>query len=409
MTQTPEPPLLVSELAEVYLLLDNISAVASKALPDLSAEPIFSGSSKTWLEQVNEIRWPPTPGTPQPAANEAAKLIRVRDVLNNEAWPASGASIAFSLIVAGETGGMSSPLRALWRRVAGQREEATPPPPDPRDRLGVDAPSRRSLAALAYPILSGRQRLYRRIYDSLNWMMPIALFAACFTSWRVETGTALLRAVDGAFAQSGVFRTDVAPETVSVMAQDRRQASSEDRAPALNRSRALSNLRLWMEDQRYLPGFIGADKELPSLRDGTKQVEANLEWARVLIGVLVGSVLPFFYGLLGATAAVVRSNAAKMRASTLVPRDLMLGWVQVGLGAVLGLCVGLFVAPRDGDAGGNLFDTGHLSLAALSFLAGFGVEGVFRALEVAIARVFPVGPPTAPVRPTRPGPLLPPK
>lgn len=132
--------------------------------------------------------------------------------------------------------------------------------------------------------------------------------------------------------------------------------------------------------------------------DGGIAVNApvNIQWAAVELTVLGGAVLPIFYGVLGAGAAVVRSISAKMRDSLLSPRDLRLSLVQLVLGAIIGGCVGLFITPTTdpSQSAGGLLGSVHLSASALCFVAGFGVDGVFVALESLIARVFNMPDPT---------------
>jgi hypothetical protein len=114
------------------------------------------------------------------------------------------------------------------------------------------------------------------------------------------------------------------------------------------------------------------------------------QWATVLVDVLATAVLPLCYGFLGAGAAVVRNIWGKMRESLLSPRDLPLSLGQLALGAVIGACIGLFVAPTGvGSQGvGGLTGSVALTPSALSFIAGFSVEGVFVALESLVKRVF---------------------
>lgn len=83
-----------------------------------------------------------------------------------------------------------------------------------------------------------------------------------------------------------------------------------------------------------------------------------------------------------------------MRLSLLAPRDLNLAIQQLALGAVMGACIGIFIAqPSAGPSGGaTVIGPVALSASALSFLAGFGVDAVFATLESVIARVFNVQP-----------------
>ena len=101
-------------------------------------------------------------------------------------------------------------------------------------------------------------------------------------------------------------------------------------------------------------------------------------------------MLPLCYGILGAGAAVVRGLWAKMRESMLSPRDYTLALLQLALGATIGACIALFINPSGQAAGSEIGLLGNwaLSSSALSFIAGFGVEGVFLALESFVRRVF---------------------
>ena len=113
--------------------------------------------------------------------------------------------------------------------------------------------------------------------------------------------------------------------------------------------------------------------------------------ARIVALVLGGSVLPLCYGILGAGATTVRDLWTKMRESMLSPRDFTLAIGQLALGATIGACIGLFVTPSGGASApveGALVASWGLSASALSFVAGFGVEGVFSALESLVRRIF---------------------
>jgi hypothetical protein len=122
----------------------------------------------------------------------------------------------------------------------------------------------------------------------------------------------------------------------------------------------------------------------------------------VLLNVLGGAVLPICYGLLGAGAAVARSIVTRIRESLLAPRHLMLFLMQLALGAIIGGCIGLFVTPSGGTNGpsdttpSGILGSVPLSASALCFIAGFGVDGVFLALEGLIGRVFNIPDPTKP-------------
>lgn len=155
--------------------------------------------------------------------------------------------------------------------------------------------------------------------------------------------------------------------------------------------------RPWRWSSRSCDGASKSAAPPPCAGVNTSQRVTNLQgvadeqWAAVLVGVLAASVLPLCYGFLGAGAAVVRNLWGKMRDSLLAPRDWTLALGQLALGAVIGACIGLFVTPSGATASqtaAGLTGTVALSASALSFIAGFGVEGVFVALESFMRRVF---------------------
>ncbi len=78
------------------------------------------------------------------------------------------------------------------------------------------------------------------------------------------------------------------------------------------------------------------------------------------------------------------------------PRGYPLAPGQLALGATLGACIGLFIAPSGGGAAqaeGALVLNWGLSASALSFVAGFCVESVFVALESPVCRIFNISDP----------------
>jgi hypothetical protein len=110
-----------------------------------------------------------------------------------------------------------------------------------------------------------------------------------------------------------------------------------------------------------------------------------------LVEVLASSVLPLFYGVLGAGTAVVRNISSKMSDSLLKPRDITLSLWQLVLGAVIGASIGLFIPSGVGSQSTvGIASSVPLAPSALSFIAGFGVEGVFVMLEGFIKRVFTI-------------------
>ena len=193
------------------------------------------------------------------------------------------------------------------------------------------------------------------------------------------------------------------------------RASKSDVEKAIDQQQAASiNLRKWLDSGGWVRNWLihrmgggnwdtaRATGELAEAR----RTNLHVEWAGVALGILANSILPIFYGLLGAGAAVVRIVSAKMRDSTLSPRDIVLAYVRLALGAVIGACIGLFVTP-DGSVSSSqpgLLGPVHLSASALCFIAGFGVEGVFQAFESLIQRMFNLEPTKTPTPGITPGP-----
>lgn len=446
--------ILSRELAEVYLLMDHISACECKEIPSsINADPIFKNGGKTWLEQICEIAWPPETEDRARDASNAAKLIRAKDVLNKAASPATGGTIAFTLMMAGEAREPRS--GSWWKRTLMWMADVSPnDPSDPGggggggNRAGGPGwpggkpPSRASLAALAYPSLSRRAWQYRLALYFLLVFLVLWLLATCVLSWDVATGNSLLNQVTTAEARIVTLQGSTTPDereeaaTPDGAGAAPPSAEGENVAPSSNsaapptqpsaaenvpdelgrtlqvRVTASENLANWMSSgwfiRRWPVNLMGGSSAKNLVTQPTAAGAAstnpppsgmtNTEWAAAMLGVLASNILPIFYGLLGAGAAVVRGVSVKMRESLLSPRDILLAYVQLALGAVIGACIGLFVN-SEGDAGateGGLLGSVPLSASALCFVAGFGVEGVFQALESLIRRVFNLDNPPRP-------------
>lgn len=133
----------------------------------------------------------------------------------------------------------------------------------------------------------------------------------------------------------------------------------------------------------------GASKKPTDPGDGH-----DLEWRIAPTLIVVGNYgLPVFFAALGAAAFVVLDFYKKVHDSTLSPRDRRLGWIRLVLGLVVGACIGLLFSsygPAAATPDQGLIGALTLSASAISFLAGFGVEGVFGMLDTLVKRVFAV-------------------
>ena len=329
------------------------------------------------------------------------------------AKPASGATIAFTLLVS--------------------QEEIMP-----AKRGAMQAPTRRSLACDAYPGLVAKAKTFRWFMRAMGWVLLVVLLLTCGLSWYVAYGASTVAqatSVQAALAAAEKRIADSeAPGNDKVSAENARSLAAMTVVPYCDRPKLLPAwtgpadvvryesvsqmqacqgrdrverqvrsvnilLRRWMDPKTFfVPRQPGGPRVRRPIDSGALQ--ETMVYAQSILHILASSVLPVFYGVLGAAAAVLRSLSRKIKSSTLSPRDLPLSWQQLALGAVMGACIGLFVAqPTDGaDASPGLLGSVALSSSALSFVAGFGVDQVFTALEALMGRIFAVIGPRPPPR-----------
>jgi hypothetical protein len=400
------------ELAEVYLLLDHVSGRSDKSLA--FAFDGEQGKGEEVIKKICNIAWPPAPAEPL-LGEHAAALLMVKDRLNFAAKPASGASIAFSILVAGDdeiTARRRVRRRARWSRRFGalfsfaskRLVEANAVPVT--TRWEGDVPSRTSLAERAYPGLIATAGRFNRRIKWLIFLLFVWLIFTCLLSWNIAAGRATLVRLDAAKATLAatdkrlveIGNSNATTGSLSQLATERRDGLV---TIEIIRADLAGWLNVWSWTKRSSKLFCGSSclpDDVKADTQGAPAPTARFDvWAGIVTEILATAVLPICYGFLGAGAAVVRSIYARMRDSLLSPRDLILCYGQLALGAVIGACIGLFVSPTSADAQAVTLMSGAstLSLAALSFIAGFGVESVFVALESLIRRIFNVSPPTS--------------
>jgi hypothetical protein len=474
------------ELAEVYLLLDHLSGRSDKSLAAAFGDGA-DGPGSVSIHKICEISWPVT-GTVVERGAQAETLLLAKDRLNAAAKPANGASIAFTLMVAGDdevsaAGRARGFLRWLRKkRASGRSMDKSPaveypPPPPPMARAGAGEeesgaaasasepvgifggylPSRISLATLAYPGLIVSASRFKRRSNMLLLLLFVCLILTCVLSWDISAGRAILARLDAvetarAAIQKRIADAEVgskqqpAGSTTTLAAADssatpasadsqsipgsaaspkhyvQRYCERATRLPppkdapagikidqfedltqlyicdqlAENRNdyrNAREDMADWLAPWGLLKWAAHRICEGRCLKDETVALPANAidqqQWAAIWVELLATAVLPLCYGFLGAGAAVVRNIWGKMRDSLLSPRDLTLSLGQLALGAVIGACIGLFTPTGVGSqATGGLAGSIALTPSALSFIGGFGVEGVFVMLESVIKRVF---------------------
>jgi hypothetical protein len=266
------------ELAEVYLLLDHLSGRSDKSL----AAAIGGGednAGKVWIEKICQIGWPPK-GNLVEQAEQAATLLLAKDRLNFAAKPANGASIAFTLLVAGDDDEAAvrpkharGPYRSL-RGLAFWRSAESPPKPAPVKRGGdgppnapaggggagnsapppVDAasngaptrpqggggggdggghsasppggiwggepPSRMSLARLAYPGFVGSAGRFNLWINVIIGLLFLWLIFTCLLSWNIAFGHAILTRLDAMeTVRTAIFKRIATAEVTPAAAQ----------------------------------------------------------------------------------------------------------------------------------------------------------------------------------------------
>ena len=422
----PKIFILSRELSEVHLLLDNISADPDNSISAMSAKDPPPGLTSDWIDQICQISWPPSNSEREKSA-QASLLIRAKDYLNRLAKPASGATIAFTLLVTQDDDDKSKRRR---RNKGGS---------DIDDTL-----SRSSLAEIAYPDLKPKAEKFRKIMWRINVLLVVWLVFTCFLSWYVAYGNAALSeyATFKAAVEKAQARVDndeagrrppgeAAPTTATpaqpsanpvrpaVAGSDAPAAPVTTIAAAERNEPEVGYCNRWMlANPSSVNGLIRYEnpEQLQACRnlqiaerqaaEGEQRLHKWLgpawRWllhvsgregdassiASRLTSVIGTAALPVLYGFLGAGAAVLRSLSRKIKLSTLSPRDLSLSLQQLALGAVIGACIGLFIAQPGKDS--PLIGPVALSGSAISFIAGFGVEAVFQALEGLIARIFNV-------------------
>ena len=100
------------------------------------------------------------------------------------------------------------------------------------------------------------------------------------------------------------------------------------------------------------------------------------------LNVISGFVLPVLMGLLGSMTYVLRRYLRSVGDRLLTPRDLREYIIRLVLGTVFGVAIGFFTS-ASGNASDQVIASPISSLGApaLAFLAGYGVETIFRMLD----------------------------
>jgi hypothetical protein len=402
------------EAAEVYLLLDFLSGRSDRSLrptseeqagsllqdqllkanPPVAEDHAADTKDRQHLDQQRaqieadlkhptrlvirtmEIKYPIGQSDENFEAN-AAFLIRARDVLNTRAAPASGATIAFTSMM------------------SGQRSKIRP------DRAGdVTA---WEFAESAYPWLMPEADKLARWISWAKPVMIIALLLALTTSAYTAWGKVLLDTLDAVRRDDGATQQILLGRAMPASAAATPGTTAPP--PALNcddgsaQSDADANICGRISDlrSRYSATYYElAAWELPLRRvppqaDAIQDEKKTEQWSTAAETVLGNYVMPILYAFLGSLAFVLRRHYDRLAAHLLSPRDRSANSIRLLLGTLIGGCIGLvYSGSGAAQATGVLGMAVTLSTSAIAFLAGYGVDGVFKSLDAVITQVFRV-------------------
>jgi hypothetical protein len=418
------------DLNEVHLLMDYISGRADKSLaalndvPNPDVKPGTAGavlSAQDAIQRICLIRFPPE-GSPEKKANDAALLLLVKDRLNALAFPARGLSVAFTAMFAG-TAGSSRRGRAsaVWRFIA-DYTGVYEPPKKSADTQAKPAHHVTGFAIASYPNLEWTAAKFSFVFGVLPLGALIGICLTAVTSWDVAVSSDVLRsqAADLAVVAAGKVTTDtchIITNSDGVAAFDAAAKAPSDACKALLRTKqpvdyATDDIRraVFVDNWfRHPIGFVlhrlltpaavkaaaattgGAPTPAPPPAPPHAGDESGV-WALagILVSLFTNYVLPMMFGVLGTLAGLMRAITAKVRDSTLSPRDYRLVFFLVPLGAVAGLAVGLVVTPGNTLTGATALT---LPAAGLAFLAGYGADAFFTMIDNLLTRVFALTPP----------------
>jgi hypothetical protein len=406
------------EVAEVYLLLDFLSGRADRSLRPTeeeharallerdrrSGEPDRQddADSRKWQQidadlcdptrlvfRTMRIKYPVRPDDADFEANSAF-LIRARDVLNTRAWPATGTSIAFTSMVT----------------------DGTTFAPRPRSNTT-------RFAQTAYPYLAGEAARLAKSIRAFGGMLVIGLAVAVGLSAYTAWGKVMLDTLDAIRRDDSAVRSEFAAATAHAPAN--LCANSATRLPICDskddieqRYRVtIHHLATWELPLRWesapLLRWARAEPVATQVEAATPAAPESAspasdppppfsierkrvpEWATAVVTVVGNYLMPSLYGMLGSIAFVLRRYHDRLAAHLLTPRDRNVNRIRLLLGVLIGASIGLvYSGSAAAQTSGILGAAVTLSTSAIAFLAGYGVEAVFKALDMLVTQVFHV-------------------
>jgi hypothetical protein len=298
------------------------------------------------------------------SADDAAFLVSARDLLNLRAAPVTGSSIVFTLLVISKIHPQSGESSSTGNR-----------------SHFIYTNEHLEIAA---------SKLAGFVRWALLSMVGLLLFTLVLSAY-VAWGKLLLDTRDAALhdfgANEAVLSTQLAQGAVSLAGKGDLVAAacgSESRSFIIDQA-CRQHEELDQRRHSILTHVTSWDWW------GSDATEAGaVQHVAVAVGVTGNYILPVLYGALGAMGSMLRQFNRRMAERLLTQRDRRSAHIRVMLGVLTGACIGLFFNSSAGPAqmtglGGAAVT---LSASAIAFLAGYGVEAVFRMLDALINHVF---------------------
>ena len=365
--------LFEQDLDEVYLLLDHISGRTDKSLDGLKITLLARDGtpremeSAEFIAEITLLRYPP-PGNEVERSRAAANVIKAKDRLSALAAPARGVTIAYTTMFVGGR---------LWRG-------------------GTPDSSRFALAARAFPAYQGHAATFARMTLCFLILTLGSLLLVAMTHWDVAYGrlvlqriellnkeqTALLVANPGVTAQ----RCRQPEGATSPIACDEFNRIDKARGIAIADTDRFSR-RAWSDCATDI-SFLCTAMASWNTADA-KELSMSANFLGSLLDIFTSLVLPVLFAMLGTLVRTFRDIREKIGESVLAPRDRMLALINLPMGFIAGLAVGLFFAPSPTQAAIQAAAIPvALTSSGVGFLAGYGAESFFTLLDAVLKRVF---------------------
>lgn len=365
--------LFEQDLDEVYLLLDHISGRTDKSLDGLKVTLLASDGtpkemeSAEFIAEITLLRYPP-PGNEAERSRAAANVIKAKDRLSALAAPARGVTIAYTTMFVGGR---------LWRG-------------------GTPDSSRFALAARAFPAYQGHAATFSRITLCFLILTLGSLLLVAMTHWDVAYGRLVLQRIELLNKErTAVFATNPGmvaeqcpkpPTTTPSAACDQLSRIEADMEVAIADTNRFSR-RAWRDCATDI-SFLCAAMSSWNNADA-KGLPMSANFLGSLLDIFTSLVLPVLFAMLGTLVRTFRDIREKIGESVLAPRDRMLALINLPMGFIAGLAVGLFFAPSPSQAAIQAAAIPvALTSSGVGFLAGYGAESFFTLLDAVLKRVF---------------------